>query len=82
MASQCFLAMLSAAIVYYQPDRLSSPEYRPIDTKPDNLLLEYDFVIVGTGSSGKINICKYLIFLIYSQLNTRFCGCQSAIRKG
>lgn len=47
-----FVPMLVAAIAYFQYEEYTDPEQRPIDTATDELLSEYDFIIVGSGSAG------------------------------
>lgn len=46
-----FIPMLVAAIAYYQYDQ-TDPEGRPADIS-DQMLPEYDFIIVGAGSAGQ-----------------------------
>lgn len=43
--------MLVAAIAYYNFDA-TDPEGRPADVSDDNMLHDYDFIIVGAGSAG------------------------------
>lgn len=47
-----FVPMLVAALAYFQYEEIMSPESRPIDIPSDQLLDEYDFIIVGAGSAG------------------------------
>lgn len=47
------IPLLLAAISYYRYDRVD-PESRPIDQK--TLYAQYDFIIIGAGSAGKLNI--------------------------
>ncbi|XP_055316779.1 glucose dehydrogenase [FAD, quinone] [Sitodiplosis mosellana] len=49
-----FIPMLVAAVAYYQYEEIMSPESRPIDIPTEHLLDEYDFIIVGGGSSGAV----------------------------
>lgn len=48
-----FVPMLVAALAYFQYEEIMSPESRPIDMPSDQLLDEYDFIIVGAGSAGR-----------------------------
>lgn len=48
-----FVPMLVAALAYFQYEEIMSPESRPIDIPSDQLLDEYDFIIVGGGSAGE-----------------------------
>lgn len=52
-AAGWFVPMLLATLFYFHYDAIVSPEWRPIiDVPSDQLLDEYDFIIVGGGSAG------------------------------
>lgn len=48
-----FLPVLVAAIAYFHYE-VTDPESRIIDQPGDLILGEYDFIIVGAGSAGRI----------------------------
>lgn len=48
-----FFPMLVAAMAYFHYDLLD-PEARPVEMMPDMLLDNYDFIVVGAGSAGKL----------------------------
>lgn len=48
-----FIPMLVGAIAFFQYEMMD-PESRVADTEPDELLAEYDFIIIGAGSAGKL----------------------------
>lgn len=48
-----FIPMLVGAIAFFQYEMMD-PESRAADTETDELMSEYDFIIVGSGSAGKI----------------------------
>lgn len=62
-----FIPMLVAAIAYYQYETLLDPESKPIDIQTEDMLSEYDFIIIGAGSAGKINSTKSSQMNIFQQ---------------
>lgn len=66
-----FVPMLVAALAYFQYEEIMSPESRPIDIPSDQLLDEYDFIIVGAGSAGEFkkmvshNKMQFIIFPMF-----------------
>lgn len=57
-----FITVLTAAILFFQHERLADPEFQPADIHPINQLKEYDFIIIGAGTAG-------MCISYYTQLN-------------
>lgn len=49
-----FVPMLVAAVAYFQYEELMDPESKLVDIPSSSFLDEYDFIIIGAGSAGKM----------------------------
>jgi len=52
-----FIPMLVGAIAFFQYEMMD-PESRAADTDVDEMLAEYDFIIIGGGSAGIVEIVE------------------------
>lgn len=52
-----FVPMLVATIAYFQYDQ-TDPEGRLTDIQESQMLAEYDFIVIGSGSAGELIIIK------------------------
>lgn len=48
-----FVPMLVATIAYFQYDQ-TDPEGRLTDIQESQMLAEYDFIVIGSGSAGEL----------------------------
>lgn len=47
-----FITMLTAQLAMYKPD-MTYPAARVPDTRPTDLMENYDFIVIGAGTGGK-----------------------------